>query len=166
MLSKTLAILTLVASGQLSEAQTGDIQRQINDQVWKTFIQSYDNDDDAGFRSVHSKDIVRVSQDENILFGYDQYFRTVPDSIKAKRPKRKKSIALRFVQRIAGNDKAFEVGYYRTINTNLSTGKTFVSFGKFHVLLQKESGVWKILMDADASDGVDEKIFQTGKAME
>ncbi len=166
MLTRRLALFISIVSFQSVSAQTDEVQRQINDQVWKAFIQSFNNDDDAGFKSVHSKEIVRVSQDENILFGYDQYFRTVPDSIKAKRPKRKKTIELRFVQRISGNDKAFEVGYYKTTSTNLSTGKSLISYGKFHVLLQKENGVWKILLDADASEGVDETIFQTGKRLE
>jgi hypothetical protein len=166
MLTRTTAFLIALVSFQPSAAQTGDVQKQINDQVWKPFIQSYNNDHDEGFKAVHSKDVIRVSQDENILMGYDQYFRTVPDSIKARRANKKKNIELRFIQRIAGNDNAFEVGYYKTINTNLTTGKSFVSYGKFHVLLRKENGTWKILMDADAGDGITEEIFKTGKPVE
>lgn len=166
MLTKTIVFLTALISFQPADAQTGVVQKQINDQVWKPFIQSYNNDSDEGFKAVHSKEVVRVSQDENILMGYDQYFRTVPDSIRARRANRKKNIELRFIQRIAGNDNAFEVGYYKTINTNLTTGKSFVSYGKFHVLLRKEGGIWKILMDADAGDGITEEIFQTGRPVE
>ena len=39
---------------------------------------------------------------------------------------------------------------------------TRTGYGKFHVLLRKENGTWKILMDADANDAV----FQNGKPME
>lgn len=166
MLTKIIVLLTALISFQPAGAQTGVVQRQINDQVWKPFIQSYNNDSDEGFKAVHSKDVVRVSQDENILMGYDQYFRAVPDSIRARRANRRKSIELRFIQRIADEEKAFEVGYYKTTNTNLTTGRSFTSYGKFQVLLRKENGTWKILMDADANDGVNEEIFKTGRPVD
>ncbi|MGZ8518411.1 MAG: hypothetical protein ACXWWD_13730 [Chitinophagaceae bacterium] len=35
----------------------------------------------------------------------------------------KKNIELRFIQRIAGKDKAFEEGYYKTTSTNTVTGE-------------------------------------------
>ncbi len=161
-----LIILITIISLQRSASQPGDLQRQINDQVWKPFIQSFNNGDDDGFAAVHSKDVIRVIQDGKQILGYNQYFQKVPDSVKSKWGKKKKNIELRFIQRIAGNDKAFEVGYYKTTSTNLSTGKSFVSYGKFHVLLGKENGIWKILMDADASEGTTEAIFQTGRSME
>jgi hypothetical protein len=63
-------------------------------------------------------------------------------------------------------DKAFEVGYYKTTSTNTVTGEKRTGFGKFHVLLRKENGVWKILMDADAYEKTDEDVFLTGKSME
>jgi hypothetical protein len=59
---------------------------------------------------------------------------------------------LRFIQRIASTDKAFEVGYYKSTSTNTTTGEKRSGYGKFHVLLRKENGVWKILMDADANE--------------
>jgi hypothetical protein len=55
---------------------------------------------------------------------------------------------LRFIQRIASNDKAFEVGYYKTTSTNKSTGEARTGHGKFHFVLRRENGTWKILVDA------------------
>ncbi|MGZ8510936.1 MAG: hypothetical protein ACXWWA_11185 [Chitinophagaceae bacterium] len=52
----------------------------------------------------------------------------------------KKNIELRFIQRIAGKDKAFEEGYYKTTSTNIVTGEIRKGIGKFHVLLRKENG--------------------------
>lgn len=139
--------------------------KEINQQVWLPFIESFSNGNDEGFSAVHSKEIIRVLQDSKQIWGYDQYFKKQPDSIKAKYAVWKKNIELRFLQRIDGNDKAFEIGYYKTSSKNTVTGESRISYGKFHVLLRKENGVWKILMDADAHENVNEKIFAGAEAM-
>ena len=153
-------------SFQFVTAQTNDLQKQIDDQVWKPFVRSFNNRDDEVFKAVHSKDLTRVEQDDNNVLGYDQYFQKVPDSVKAKWGNWKRNIELRFIQRLAGNDRAFEVGYYKTTSTQASTGKSRTNYGKFHVLMRKENGTWKILMDADANEGTTEVIFQTGQPLE
>ena len=66
---------------------------------------------------------------------------------------------MRFVQRIASNDKACEVGYYKTKSTNVVFGEKRNGYGKFHVLLRKENGMWRVLMDADANEKTDEAVF-------
>ncbi len=147
-------------------SQSENLQKQINEQVWKPFIKSFNSDDQKAFKAVHSKDLARVIQDNNQVIGYKEYFRATPDSVKAKWGDWKKNIELRFIERIADDGKAFEVGYYKTTNTNTATGKSNAGYGKFHVLLRKEHGTWKILMDADAGEGVNEAIFLTGKSME
>ena len=97
---------------------------------------------------------------------YDEYFKNEPDSIRKIWSAWKKNIELRFIQRIASNGKAFEVGYYKTTSTNISTGISRSGYGKFHVLLRKENGIWKILMDADSHENTNEAVFMTGKPME
>jgi len=149
-----------------ANAQTDSLQRQINQQVWKPFIQSFNNRDDQGFAAVHSKEVIRVVQDANLIQGFDQYFRKVPDNVQAEWAKWKRNIELRFIQRIASNGKAFEVGYYKTTETNTKTGEKRSGYGKFQVLLRKEKGVWKILMDADAGEKTDESVFLMGRPIE
>ena len=160
----TLFGLTLLAVSAF--AQPDSLQRQINEQVWKPFIKSFNNQDNEALAAVHSKDVIRVIQDANQIQGFDQYFRKIPDSERAKWAKWKQNIELRFTQRIAKNGKAFEVGYYKTTNTNTQTGEKLSDYGKFHVLLRKENGAWKILMDADAAEKTDETIFLSGKPIE
>ena len=147
-------------------AQNDSLVKEINEQVWKPFIASFNSDNDEGFKAVHSRDVIRVLQDDKRIIGYDQYFHKVPDSIKIKWGNWKKNIQLRFIQRIAGKDKAFEVGYYKTTSTNMQTGEIRNSVGKFHVLLRKENGVWKILMDADTSEGASEELFNKAIGLE
>lgn len=150
----------------ISFSQSDSLQQQINDQVWKPFIKAFNNSDNAGFRKVHSLELIRVIQDDSQVLGYEEYLKPVPDSIKAKWGNWKNHIELRFLQRIASNGKAFETGYYKTTSANITTGETRVSFGKFHVLLRIEEGAWKILMDQDAKEDADENRFLQAKAME
>jgi len=149
----------------LAFSQSDSLQKQINEQVWKPFIKAFNSNDNEAFSAVHSKDVVRVMQDDKQIIGYSEYFKKVPDSIKAKWRDWKKNIELRFLQRIASADKAFEVGYYKSSSTNTVTGEKRTGYGKFHVLLRKENGTWKILMDADANENTDEAVFMTGSPM-
>ncbi|HEV8286660.1 MAG TPA: hypothetical protein VGQ09_20265 [Chitinophagaceae bacterium] len=165
-MKKLSCILVFLFVCNLSFTQTDSLQKEINEQVWKPFIKAFNSSDDKAFSAVHSKDVIRVIQDNNQVMGYDQYFKKIPDSMKAKWANWKKNIELRFMQRIASKDKAFEVGYYKSTSTNTLTGEKRTGFGKFHVLLRKENGVWKILMDADAYDKTDETVFLSGKPME
>ena len=163
--TKILIFTAITCTHSFSYAQADSLQQQINQYVWKPFIQSFNNLDTKGFMSVHSKDMTRVIQDGNTLYGYDTYYRETErgnqSTIKANR---KRTIELRFTQRIASGDKAFEVGYYKFTSIQ-PDGTSRNGYGKFHVLLRKENGMWKILMDADASDKTDEASFQSAKAM-
>jgi ketosteroid isomerase-like protein len=147
-------------------AQSDSLQKQINNDVWKPFISAFNNLDTDGFMSVHSKDMTRVIQDNNMIFGYEKYYQENKASDERSRQnKSKRNIELRFVQRIAGNDRAFEVGYFKgTVTSESGNSRNF--YGKFHVLMRKENGKWKILMDADASEKTDEAIFMRAEPME
>jgi ketosteroid isomerase-like protein len=163
---KKMTFVLLVLLAAKANGQKNDYIGEINQQVWKTFVEAFNNDDDERFSSVHSREVSRVEVDGNRIYGYDQYFKKVPDSVKAKWGKRKKDIELRFTQRMAGADKAFETGYYKLSSTDLKTGKTRTAYGKFQVLLRKENGIWKILMDADTGEGASEEVFRAAKPME
>jgi hypothetical protein len=165
-MAKSLLVTTILLYCSLSFSQTGNFQKEINEQVWKPFVKAFNNDDNEGFKAVHSKEVIRVIQDDNRLLGYDEYFKKVPDSEKAKWANWKKNIELRFIQRIASANKAFEVGYYKSTSANSTTGEKRSGYGKFHVALRKENGVWKILMDADAKEKTDEAIFLSGKPID
>lgn len=165
-MAKFLVITAFLLWQNPGFSQTANFQKEINEQVWKPFIEAFNNDDDEAFKAVHSKDVTRVIQDDGRLLEYDEYFKKVPDSVKAKWANWKKNIELRFIQRIASKDRAFEVGHYKSTSTNIVTGEKRSGYGKFHVLLRKENGVWKILMDADANEKTDEAIFLSAQPLE
>ena len=153
----------LIGAGLLGfgfcSSQTGSFQKEIDEQVWKPFIKTFNNDDHEDFKKVHSRELIRVMSDDNQVLGYQDYLRPVDDSTKAKWGKWSHHIELRFLQRIASDGKAFETGYYKTTAVNADKGEQRVSYGKFHVLLRKEQGEWKILMDQDAKEDADESKF-------
>jgi ketosteroid isomerase-like protein len=158
--------LTIILIYNFSYSQADSLQRQINEQVWKPFIKSFNSGDTEGFMSVHSKDMTRVEQDSKNIYGFDKYYEyNKRGKERNNPPKWKSNIELRFIQRIAAGDRAFEVGYYKTSSVTIATGQSRSNYGKFHVLLRKENGTWKILMDADASEKTDESIFLTGKPL-
>jgi ketosteroid isomerase-like protein len=156
----TLLLCTCTVFGQEKS-----IQDEINEQVWIPFIEAFNDRDQDAFRSVHSPEVIRVLRDRERIFGAEVYFRELPDSIQEKRAVWQRDLELQFIERIAQRDKAFEVGYYKTIITHTENGEQMTFYGKFHVLLRKENGQWKILMDADANQNVDEEIFQSANPM-
>lgn len=165
-MQKISFITLLLLCGLSVFSQSDSLQKQINEQVWKPFIKAINSGDNDALSVVHSKEVARVMQDDGKIIGYSEYFKKIPDSIKAKWSDWKSNIELRFLHRIASADKAFEIGYYKTTSTNSKTGEKRTGYGKFHVLLRKESGRWKILMDADANEKTDEAVFITAKPIE
>ena len=163
---KFLLLLINMSIGSICLAQADSLQKEINEQVWKPFIKSFTEMNTDAFMAVHSKDMSRVNQDGKSIYGYEKYFQENKNwNERSKKEGRKHSIELRFTQRIAGNDRGFEVGYYKT--TSIQPGGESRSFyGKFHVLLRKENGKWKILMDADANEKTDESVFRSAQPLE
>ena len=49
-----------------------------------------------------------------------------------------------------------------------AAGEKRESFGKFHVVLRKEGGTWKILVDSDSNEGgtITADLFMAAKALE
>lgn len=164
---KKISLFTIIFISAINLfSQENNFSKEINEQVWEQFIKGFSSGDDELFKSVHSRDIVRIEQDNNKILDYGSYFKKIPDSIKVKWADWKKEIELRFTQRIATENKAFEVGYYRSTSTNIKTGEKRSGIGKFHVLLRKENGKWKIVMDADTAEGASEEDFNKAAPME
>jgi ketosteroid isomerase-like protein len=160
----TITLLLCIAVQAFSQ----DYQKEINDQVWKPFISTFSNRDTQGFMAVHSKDLVRAPRDSKSVSNFDQYKQQneAGDKRAAERDM-KRSIDLRFLERMASKDQAYEVGIYKTTMTN-AKGESKSFYGKFHVVLRKENNVWKILVDSDSSEGntISEKDFLAALPME
>lgn len=163
---KTLITYLCLAFTLAVQAQTQ--QAEINKQVWEPFIASFNNHQADAFMAVHSKDVVRSARDGKLVWNWDEYKKSQAagdlDDLNAKR---KRTLTLRFTERIASNDLAVEVGVYKT-SYLLADGKTMDYFGRFHVVLRKENGAWKILVDTDSSEKgtIGEKDFLAAKPID
>jgi ketosteroid isomerase-like protein len=143
-------------------------QQEINEQAWKPFIKAFNENDTKAFMAVHSKDVVRSSRDSKKVLNWDEYFAQHEKGDKAdKAAKRKRVLELRFTERLASKDQAVEVGVYRTSYPK-PEGTTRSFYGRFHVVLRKEQGTWKILFDTDSSKNntITEEDYLTAAAME
>ena len=159
-----LTILTIICF----EAHTQNFQKEINEQVWKHFITNFNEHNTDGFMTVHSKDAVRSPRDAKVVWNWEEYKQQQSQGDqRALAEKRKHALELGFTERIANKDLAVEVGVYKTTYF-LPNGETQSHYGRFHVVLRKESGSWKILVDTDYSEGgtIGEKDFLAAQPLD
>jgi ketosteroid isomerase-like protein len=158
-----LLVISLLAIGNLM-AQAPNYQQEINEQVWLPFIESYGSNNSEAFMALHSKDLVRVIVDNKTIQLFDSYKYSIErGNSNRKNLNIKPSIEFRFVQRIANDQAAYEVGYYKVISNEPTGVRSF--YGKFTVVLRKENGKWKITLDSDSSEGITETVFNSGQKM-
>jgi ketosteroid isomerase-like protein len=158
-----IAITALLSASVCAQ----DFQKEINDQVWRPFIASFNSFDTNGFMAVHSRDVVRSPRDAKVLLSWDEYFKQQQSGDKREKENGgKRLIELRFTERIANPKQAIDVGIYKTTVSN-KEGKTASFYGRFHVVLRKEGSDWKILVDTDSSEGntVGEKEFMAASPL-
>ena len=150
-----------------THAQTDSLKwvKEINEQVWKPFITHFISGNQEGFSSVHSKRITRVEIDRGVLKDYDKYFPPASPGSSPVKKNTNRLFELRFDKRISNGTRAWETGYYK--GTVMQEGKEPRSYyGRFFVVLEKEEGNWKILVDADTGKEANEENFSKAFAME
>lgn len=145
-----------------------DAQKEINEQVWSHFIKNFNEGNTSGFMAVHSKDAVRSPRDQKAIWNWEEYSQQQAlGDAEDKKENRKRTLELRFTERFSNEDLAFNVGIYKT-SYQFADGKRQDYFGRFHVVLRKEKGVWKILIDTDSTEDstIGEKDFLAASPLE
>jgi ketosteroid isomerase-like protein len=163
-----ISFLTVSVLFLCSSLYSQDFQKEINDQVWKPFIEGFTNGDTDMFMNVHSKDLIRSPRDSKTIQTWEEYYKgTQQGNDRRESSGRKSQIELRFTERIATPAQAIDVGIYKTSSVG-PDGKQRSFYGRFHVVMRKENGTWKILVDTDSSEGgtISEKEFLTAKPIE
>ncbi|MCB9279353.1 MAG: nuclear transport factor 2 family protein [Lewinellaceae bacterium] len=147
-------------------AQPGPLQQEINAQVWKPFLESFNSYDAETFMAVHHPEAIRVIEDADKVLDFEAYGENSRTGFqRGKESGVKRELTLRFTRRIAGEANAFEVGVYRSRITR-PDGTTNDYFGIFHVVLKKRDGRWQIWVDSDTSEGASEEAYLAAEAME
>jgi len=142
-------LLFLMVFPHKSNAQSGTNLEEIN-KVWYTFYQAFDSLDYKLMAAIHSKNLTRISGGKNIM-NYETYINNYKSRFyKAKKKKQTSEISLRFFERINNDSIASERGIYKLVK-NKDHEQTY--YGQFHVILKKEQGIWKIVMDYDSNEG-------------
>ena len=121
----------------------------INKQVWEQFTKAFETSDYELFGSLHSDDLIRVSGNGKRILGKENYIQGY--ETRWIENKQARTISFRFLERIANEHSGSERGVYK-LTINSGTEKEQNYYGKFHVILRKERGIWKILVDYDSSE--------------
>ena len=159
-----LSAAGLIFSNATAQSDSLKWVKEINEQVWKPFVTHFISGNNEGFSSVHSKRITRVEIDRNRLLDYNKYFPDTEANAKQGEKNVNRLFELRFDKRINNGTKAWESGYYK--GTVMKEGKEPRSYyGRFFVVLEKENGTWKILVDADTGKDANEENFITAFPM-
>ena len=167
-MKKQIITTILILLGTATTTFSQDLQtfNEIN-RMWSQFCESFDSLDAQMFAEVHSKKLIRIPGGHRIMNleayieGYESYFH------KTKDEKSTSSLDLRFFERIHNDSIASERGYYKSLK-NQGQENERISYGQFHVLLAKENGIWKVLMDYDSNEGktITEEHFNGAFAMD
>lgn len=141
-------LLVLLSTDAISQ-NINDL-KDINSQIWSNFTKSFENLDYQLFESLHSNDLIRVNGgDYKSIRNKEAYLEDYKN--RWENASLKQTITFRFLERISKNGMASERGVYKfTINPGSETQKLY--YGKFHVILRKKEGLWKILIDYDFSE--------------
>lgn len=146
-----------------------DHQKEINEQVWKPFLKASSEFDGEAFMSVQSKDLVQASLESGRVLNYQQYEQNIVPNFKRIRSeaKVKRTTEMRFTERIANHQFAYERGYFKSVTVR-ANGETRTGYSEFYMVLRKENGQWKIFVDSDSSLGgiITEEMFQAARPLE
>lgn len=152
-------ILMLIFSGRVSAQERPDtlsrtekieVWKTINQDIWLPFSEAFATNNAEQYIGLHTKDFLRISRDgiqTKEIFAE----RNRNGFARRKQDSRVIGIDFRLLERITSAEYSSERGIFRTVvNKGLANERSF--YGKFHVVLRKENGVWKILMDYDSDE--------------
>ena len=159
-------LITSLTFSQDAKIDKAQIENEVNEQVWKPFKAAFESRDWKHFNELHTDDILRVSK-WGIQLGPD-YKQSTKERYQRKSDVNR-TIDFWLEHRIYSGEVGYEVGYYRI--TSEAPGKEArESFARFHIVLKKVEGKWKIAQDWDVNEingiVVSEKDFAKGIPLE
>lgn len=157
-----VSILLILSVNAYSQNQI----EAINKDVWFNFMQAYQDLDASLFNQIHTDDVLRIPEESgNMMIGQEYKDANLENFNRWNLAQVKQRIQFSFISRIQKGNWAYETGIYKLIRYTDSGSQSY--YGKFHVTLKKISGVWKIFIDSDSSDGgtIGEEDFNRGKIL-
>lgn len=128
------------------------IVASVKKDVWIPFMESYRDLDRQKLISIHAPDITRVSINSNKIESGSDYLDNLGSMFQmVKRMNKEMSIMFSIISSATTKNKVYQTGYY--IFSSRVKGGEFKPRGKsfFSVILikDKDTGTWKISLDAD-----------------
>ncbi len=140
----TCLLMSAITFGQ---QQKYDFSKEIDQQLWKSFVKSYNSRDGKSHIKIHTNDVLRITR--NGIRKGKAYQDQILESYGRKgQPKRE--IEFKHEHRIHAPNLAYEVGYFKV--TVFRKDKADEYYGRFSVVLEKEEGRWKIAQDWDVDE--------------
>lgn len=140
-----------VLSAGASQGLAPDVEREIDAQVWIPMLAASNSFDADGFLAVQSRDLVRVSVDTKEVYGQERYATEIRAGFRrAKERALKRTSEMRFLTRTQSGALAHETGIFRS-EAVLPSGERRTRYTRFEMILRKEAGRWKILVDKDTA---------------
>ncbi|MBQ4804094.1 nuclear transport factor 2 family protein [Aquimarina sp. MMG015] len=143
-----IPVFMLFSSIMLGQVNSSEIQKQIDQTVWKPFQKAYEALDAVSLNAIYADEVLRVTPK-----GIDT--KNVFKSKNVERLKASKEsntqikLDFWFDSRHTNDDTSYEVGFYKIGIT--ADNKTQYLYGQFHIALKKINGVWKITQDWDTT---------------
>ena len=125
-------------------------------------MESYREVDVEKFKSIHAKNVTRVSINMNKIEDRLTYFKSLDSFfLNVKKMKRQMDIKFSILSSATSENKVYQTGHF-CFSSRGSDTKPFQprGYGYFNVILIKENGVWKITMDADKQLSISEEEFR------
>lgn len=144
---RNILLLLLIALGSALQAQKKevyDFSKEIDTQLWESFVDAYNSRNAEKYLALHTDDIIRITKN-GIRQG--KVFRDEIITSYGRKGQAQRKIEFKHEHRVHGKDIAYEVGYFK-VTYFKETGKE-AYFGRFSVVLKKEKGRWKIAQDWD-----------------
>jgi ketosteroid isomerase-like protein len=144
--------LTQLTAQSAAEKNTQHL-RDINRDIWQPFIVAYGSMDAELYKSLHTMDFIRAQGDSKTLPTRDAYFgNSAKWFADVKQKGEKLAIQFRFTERFANGEVGSERGIYELKSFDKDGKLLWTGYGKFHVFLKKQVGVWKIAVDYDSNE--------------
>lgn len=145
----SIAIVLLFIGLQLATAQEA-IEKEVNETVWKPFIESWSTYDAVAFNNLHTDDVLRASG-RGLRVGSEYKEINTRMFERGKQKSGKRMIHFWFEHRVYSGDTGYEVGYYKVVNSQPGQEDTNF-YARFHIVLKKVNGQWKIAQDWDTGN--------------
>lgn len=155
-------LLPLIASAQWAPPPVPDtLLKSIEEDIWIPFMESYRDYDGNKIMSLHTADVIRVSEKSGTIDRGQSYIEAFGNAVNSwQEQDREMRIAFSIINTSYGAGWVSQRGYYRI--SAREPGEEEITprgYSEFNVLLRHEDGRWKFAIDSDRRVEITEEDF-------